>query len=800
MPTKTKKNSPLKKATLGKKKYANEDVVDSDNSGSDYNPNDKLSVAESVLDGENETTASKKRNFSKKQIGKKGKVHKTMTNIADDVILCGQNTLRCENAGNVFFKELIFAAVVLHHLYNEHEVYDKMDSEEEIYSTLRKHKWVKIVPFGQRLTVDEIKLKFRKSINDRINKMRKNLRKVTDGKDVETTDDIKVEFYREQVAKVTVELNYFDVFDFHPLDTKPRAIIRESTVDNVDYDKGKLDSENDSEKTEVEASSVETNDNQSFDAVAEVAVDVDDTSDESTSDLYKRKKDKEKGVFYIETKKLPNYDDYSDDDIVPLREKKRNISEHKCNKEDRVDVVGLLKERKPKRDETSIRKSTRLSTSYLLTQEGLGAPKRNDTKTKYDYDPSVSPTEDELIDRQVIIGLNLDRPAYDDDETDAKKNIYLSLKNKKEKDTFDDMKETMNDMLEEYLSLTNDDIGFATESEVDNRYVLGRKSFSVICPQKESTGVKIFMGSHRLKYVKGGGGKKHVVHRSMVTEIRIPEKCMLIMDENLVHAGTGSMLVSYGPIFSPRYFAYLHPKEKVVDKNFSYDYFEDCDDECNFCQNRKVCRLKHHLRHTLSILECQERNGIASRTHINDWVAGDLVALGWVIVRSGVAVNLMFEKALAHEFQTILLTPKFTSEKNRFGWTTIDSKKSTSGGVIPGTFRSYLHGGDSTVRKTTSLQWGKRKMFPFHTKNMLSNMEWLRVNGFISIAGFLERLETNLIIKNIEDENGSALSQLVGENHIRFDNYTFSGQCVIANFGLVQEQGWHMDYELVEYD
>ena len=79
-------------------------------------------------------------------------------------------------------------------------------------------------------------------------------------------------------------------------------------------------------------------------------------------------------------------------------------------------------------------------------------------------------------------------------------------------------------------------------------------------------------------------------------------------------------------------------------------------------------------------------------------------------------------------------------------------------------------------------------------------MEWLRLNGFTNVAHFLEKMENNLINKNINTDDGSILSQHVGEKKIRFDNYCFSGQCVIANFGLVQEQGWHTDYDLVPYE
>ena len=49
-------------ATTLKKKHENTDVVDSDN-GSDFIPNDEPQEPESVLDGDNEATRSKKRNF-----------------------------------------------------------------------------------------------------------------------------------------------------------------------------------------------------------------------------------------------------------------------------------------------------------------------------------------------------------------------------------------------------------------------------------------------------------------------------------------------------------------------------------------------------------------------------------------------------------------------------------------------------------------------------------------------------------------------------------------------------------------
>ena len=41
---------------------------------------------------------------------------------------------------------------------------------------------------------------------------------------------------------------------------------------------------------------------------------------------------------------------------------------------------------------------------------------------------------------------------------------------------------------------------------------------------------------------------------------------------------------------------------------------------------------------------------------MNDWVAGDLMLLGWIFVRNGVGVNVEFERLLAHEFQALLLT------------------------------------------------------------------------------------------------------------------------------------------------
>ena len=52
--------------------------------------------------------------------------------------------------------------------------------------------------------------------------------------------------------------------------------------------------------------------------------------------------------------------------------------------------------------------------------------------------------------------------------------------------------------------------------------------------------------------------------------------------------------------------------------------------------------------------------------------------------------------------------------------------------------------------------------------------------------------------EEVENESGrfsNLLANIVGVTENRFENYVMSGQCIIANFGFVQEQNSHTDYK-----
>ena len=63
---------------------------------------------------------------------------------------------------------------------------------------------------------------------------------------------------------------------------------------------------------------------------------------------------------------------------------------------------------------------------------------------------------------------------------------------------------------------------------------------------------------------------------------------MVILDENLIHAGTKSMTSGYAPIPSPRYFTYINPKVDDTEKDFTYHKFDLCGADYAYCNNSGV--------------------------------------------------------------------------------------------------------------------------------------------------------------------------------------------------------------------
>ena len=186
---------------------------------------------------------------------------------------------------------------------------------------------------------------------------------------------------------------------------------------------------------------------------------------------------------------------------------------------------------------------------------------------------------------------------------------------------------------------------------------------------------------------------------------------MIILDENVLHAGSESMTCGYAPIHSPRYFSYVHHKNEKVNKDYTYNKFDMCPDNCLFCSNNGILEIASHLENSIFILNSGGLS-LATKNHCTDWIAGDLKVLGWVVVRNGVPVSDQFEMKLSHEFQTILCTNRMLKFSTKSTWKTILSNNETIDKTIPATFRSYLFKDGTTSSKNSSINWGQRKMIP----------------------------------------------------------------------------------------
>ena len=78
---------------------------------------------------------------------------------------------------------------------------------------------------------------------------------------------------------------------------------------------------------------------------------------------------------------------------------------------------------------------------------------------------------------------------------------------------------------------------------------------------------------------------------------------MIILDENLIHAGARSLYTSFSPIPSLRYFSYIHHKDKDVVKDLSFNHFDACGDDCRFCNDSRLKETVALLKDHFSVLE-----------------------------------------------------------------------------------------------------------------------------------------------------------------------------------------------------
>ena len=374
------------------------------------------------------------------------------------------------------------------------------------------------------------------------------------------------------------------------------------------------------------------------------------------------------------------------------------------------------------------------------------------------------------------------------------------------KQCFERMNTTMENIFESYGKSIDNPSQIASLEEVVKRYVSGKKSFSVIAPCAERSTLRIVHGSHRFRYTLGTAGEEQLVHRCLSTEISVPEQCMIILDENLLHAGTGSMIAGYTPTHTPRYFRYLHHKDILLYSDFSFNKFRLCSEGCKFCEDVDVKRNIDQLMLNFGMLE---DNGVAlaSRVKRNDWVAGDMISLGWVIVGNGISTEDSLRTHVAHDLQTLLLTTKFLKAKPNSSWAVIDSNQNIKDNVIPGSFRSYNYENETEVRKGACLVYGKRKMIPYLPSPYACHLDWFKTHGCTAIAEFFEKLEkcwTGDVEVAVDGEkirmDTNLLSNAIDAGNHVFKDYKFSGQCIIANFGFVREQKIYMDFLPIAYD
>ena len=168
--------------------------------------------------------------------------------------------------------------------------------------------------------------------------------------------------------------------------------------------------------------------------------------------------------------------------------------------------------------------------------------------------------------------------------------------------------------------------------------------------------IDIVHGSHRFHYVYDrNSNEKQLDHKVFESEVTIPESCIILLHEKLIHAGSGSMTCGHVPIHSPRFFSYIHHKEKEFAKDFSFRDLKYCDEGCKFCSDTNVNLKLDTIKSSLKFLE-HNGIGLASKNKSNDWIAGDFINLGCIIIRSGVVAMNKLEQKLAHEFQTLFLT------------------------------------------------------------------------------------------------------------------------------------------------
>ena len=106
---------------------------------------------------------------------------------------------------------------------------------------------------------------------------------------------------------------------------------------------------------------------------------------------------------------------------------------------------------------------------------------------------------------------------------------------------------------------------------------------------------------------------------------------MMIMDEKLLNAVSESFLCGYEPTHSRRFYAYLHHRDRVPERGYSYNNESYCNESCDYCSKKQTNIANNVIVKSLRALKnCfHDREPDGDQ---NDLVAGDFHVFGWVIV------------------------------------------------------------------------------------------------------------------------------------------------------------------------
>ena len=152
------------------------------------------------------------------------------------------------------------------------------------------------------------------------------------------------------------------------------------------------------------------------------------------------------------------------------------------------------------------------------------------------------------------------------------------------------------------------------------------------------------------------------------------------------------------------------------------------------------------------------------------------------------------------QFQDIL---NYTKQEN----ISQQNDKESDGNKNSESIVSY-HGKLDNRHRAKRFKYGWEKQYFYYyilcclAVEILDNLAWFRNNYCRNIATFFEEMERKLAtirFTNLDTEDnsyeGTIISRLMGNAAVGCDNYVFSGQCIVANFGFVREQGMHLAFD-----